>query len=548
MSQQRKTQLSYTEADLQLALFDIRSQRVQSIRQAAAIYNVPEQTLRHRRAGKRFRRDCEANSKRLTKLEEETIVRRVLKESDRGFAPTKADVRDMADRLLQERGSKPVGKNWVDNFVKRTPELRKRWSRPYDHQRAACEDPAAIQRWFDQVKTTKEKWGILDDDIYNFDETGFMMGKLLSQMVITGWDCSGKKKRVQPGNREWVTVIQGVGASGRRIPPFVIFAGKVLISTWFKDLPRDWVLTVSINGWTNNQLALAWLEHFDAHTKASTIGGYRLLIIDGHESHCSIEFRDRCQEKNIIYLCMPPHSSHLLQPLDIACFSPLKRAYSDEISALARNRITSISKEAFLPGFKAAYNKAISEENIQAGFRGAGLVPYDPEVVILKLDVRLRTPTPPQRDNVAWEAQTPRNAKEVEAQSTLIRNRIKIHRGSPASSLDEQVRQLSKGAQQIAHNMVLLQEEQARMRSAIEELTKRRTRKRRYVQTEETLTVGEVSDLIAATVQDGRDDGAGPSKRVRVGRRCGTCGETGHNARTCTVEIEDANDSDSSVE
>jgi hypothetical protein len=86
------------------------------------------------------------------------------------------------------------------------------------------------------------------------------------------------------------------------------------------------------------------------------------------------------------------------------------------------------------------------------------------------------------------------------------------------------------------------------MRSAIEELTKRRTRKRRYVQTEETLTVGEVSDLIAATVQDGRDDGAGPSKRVRVGRRCGTCGETGHNARTCTVEIEDANDSDSSVE
>jgi hypothetical protein len=93
----------------------------------------------------------------------------------------------------------------------------------------------------------------------------------------------------------------------------------------------------------------------------------------------------------------------------------LKRAYSDEISALARNCITSISKEAFLPGFKAAYNKAILEENIQAGFRGAGLVLYDLEVVILKLDVRLRTLTPLQRDNVAWEAQTLRNAKEVEA-------------------------------------------------------------------------------------------------------------------------------------
>ncbi|KAK1912047.1 hypothetical protein P3342_012530 [Pyrenophora teres f. teres] len=50
----------------------------------------------------------------------------------------------MADKLLHERAGNPVGKNWVDNFVKRTPELRTRWSRPYDHQRATCEDPAAI--------------------------------------------------------------------------------------------------------------------------------------------------------------------------------------------------------------------------------------------------------------------------------------------------------------------------------------------------------------------------------------------------------------------
>jgi hypothetical protein len=60
------------------------------------------------------------------KLEEEAIVQRVLNDSARGFAPTKAAVRDMADRLLSERGGKPVGKNWVDNFVKRTPELRTR--------------------------------------------------------------------------------------------------------------------------------------------------------------------------------------------------------------------------------------------------------------------------------------------------------------------------------------------------------------------------------------------------------------------------------------
>lgn len=162
----------------------------------------------------------------------------------------------MADKLLREREGDPTSKNWVDNFIKRTPELRKRWSRPYDHQRAACEDLVAIQRWFDLVKATKQKWGIVDDDMYNFDKTGFMMGKILSQLVITSSEGYGKKKRIQPGNCEWVTVIMGVGASGRYIPPFVIFAGKVKINDWLGDLPAQWILETSPNGWTNNRLAL----------------------------------------------------------------------------------------------------------------------------------------------------------------------------------------------------------------------------------------------------------------------------------------------------
>ena len=276
-----------------------------------------------------MRRDCEANSKRLTKLEEEAIVQRVLELSEQGLAPPRSYVREMADKLLRARQSNPTGKNWVDNFIKRTPELRTRWSRPYDYQRAACEDPAAIQRWFDLVQETKLKWGIPDDDIYNFDETGFIMGKILSQMVVTGSEASGKKKKIQPGNREWVTIIQGVGAAGHLLPPFVIFAGSVLINVWFKDLPRDWILEVSPNGWTNNQLALAWLEHFDKHTKSSAVGAYRLLILDGHESHSSLEFQDLCKEKKIILRYMPLHLLHLLQPLNVGCFALLKRRYSD---------------------------------------------------------------------------------------------------------------------------------------------------------------------------------------------------------------------------
>jgi hypothetical protein len=124
---------------------------------------------------------------------------------------------------------------------------------------------------------------------------------------------------------------------------------------------------------------------------------------------------------------MPPHSSHLLQPLNVGCLSPLKRAYSRQIESLMRNYINHITKLEFLPAFCAAYNQAITKANICASFQGAGLVPYNPEAVILKLDVKLRTPTPPAPEVTLWEAKTLSNVRELGAQSTLIRNRIQRH-------------------------------------------------------------------------------------------------------------------------
>jgi hypothetical protein len=98
---------------------------------------------------------------------------------------------------------------------------------------------------------------------------------------------------------------------------------------------------------------------------------------------------------------MPSHSSHLLQPLDVVPYSLLKRYYSDGISLLARSRIYYINKETFLLAFKAAYKKTFTPENVCAGFRGAGLVLYNLEAVLLKLDVQLRTLTPPALGTVA---------------------------------------------------------------------------------------------------------------------------------------------------
>ena len=71
-------QKSYTEGDLYFAISDITSKRVKSVSHAAAIYKIPQTTVRDRRAGTRPRSNCEPNSKRLTNLEEEVIIQYVL--------------------------------------------------------------------------------------------------------------------------------------------------------------------------------------------------------------------------------------------------------------------------------------------------------------------------------------------------------------------------------------------------------------------------------------------------------------------------------------
>lgn len=118
------------------------------------------------------------------------------------------------------------------------------------------------------------------------------MGLISTAKVTTGAKRHRRPVSVQPGNREWVTVIDCIASYGWSLPPVIIFEGKVHQSTWYSDtLPSDWVIGVSENGWTNDVLGLTWLEHvFEKHTLHRTKGVYRLLILDGHGSHLTLQF------------------------------------------------------------------------------------------------------------------------------------------------------------------------------------------------------------------------------------------------------------------
>jgi hypothetical protein len=231
------------EGRLSLAIASFQSNSSQSLRRLAKLYNIPRTTLQARLQGIQPRHEIVSVNRKLSSVEEQSLVQWILDLDRRGFPPQVIDVRRMADVLLAARGQnpppRPTGKKWVSRFVKSSAELQTKWNRKFHSQRARCEDPATIATWFKLVEDTRKTYGVLDNDIYNFDETGFAMGVGSTSKVVTSSDTVGRAITIQPGNRDWVTTIECINASGWSTPPFVILSGKRHQASWYKDLPSN---------------------------------------------------------------------------------------------------------------------------------------------------------------------------------------------------------------------------------------------------------------------------------------------------------------------
>ena len=258
MHRQPNVQLPSHEVNINLAILAIKHNQIESERRAATMYDIPWTTLRNQRARRLSKLDCKPKSKKLTKLEETVIYDYIINLDEQGFAPTLNTVQAIADRLLGEWGGSPVGINWPATFVNCTPGIKTHINQPYNQQWALCEDPEVIGAWFKLMENTKAKYSITDIDSYNFDETGFQMGVISSQVVVTGSERHNWPKAIQPGNCEWVAVIQAINAMGWAILLFIIFKAVYHFNTWYasQNLLKSWVTGVSENGWTTNELGI----------------------------------------------------------------------------------------------------------------------------------------------------------------------------------------------------------------------------------------------------------------------------------------------------
>jgi len=240
----------------------------------------------------------------------------------------------------------------------------------------------------------------------------------------------------QPGRQEWVTVIECISAQGSRIEPYVIFKGENLVSNWLPNvLPPGWMFTTNAKGWTNNFHGLQWIHHFDARTRfhLQSPNEYRLLLCDGHDSHISADFVGYCIQNRIELVLLPPHSSHLMQPLDVGIFAPLKTALAHKQAVLFRSGVRRIGKAEWLEHFIEAREKAITERNILSAWRGAGLFPENMHRILHQLaeiSSPISTSPPPTMDTIS----TPFFLSSSPPEPAILQSKNRAFLSTPAIS------------------------------------------------------------------------------------------------------------------
>ncbi|KAJ2929322.1 hypothetical protein H1R20_g7775, partial [Candolleomyces eurysporus] len=334
----------------------------QSLRAVANRFKVSKLTLQRYINGKgRTMLEFNATKQKLTNAEEDLLVRFILESADRGFPLRHREVKQYANVLRSSRlgvNSQPVSQAWIYSL-----------------------NPEAVKSWFDIVEEFIVKAGIPPENIYGMDESGFPTAYSGKERVVGG---RGTRTQHKQGgaDRENVTAVVTICADGSSIRPLLIFKGKNIKEAWVKGNDVDVFITCSDHGWTDGNIGRRWLKDvFEPETREKARGQPRVLLLDGHSSHYTVEFIEYAIEHNIIVLGYPAHCTHALQGLDVVCFARMKENWKQEIVNYEDTNFRPVDKNEFTYLFSRAYKSSFIADNIKAAFRVTGVHPFSRDMI-----------------------------------------------------------------------------------------------------------------------------------------------------------------------
>ena len=184
-------------------------------------------------------------------------------------------------------------------------------------------------------------------------------------------------------DHQFITVSVCGNAAGLKLPPFILYKGKHLYNTWTQGGPAAACYSVSESSWMEESNYIKWFEiQFYPSVKHLLETGPVVLFFDGHFLHMSINLIKKAHSLGIHLFCLPPNTTHILQPLDISVFGPMKQQWRTILKQhKIATRASNITKERFPALIKQLWERAITPEHLRAGFRAAGLMPFNPKAV-----------------------------------------------------------------------------------------------------------------------------------------------------------------------
>lgn len=385
MLQQKRKQ--YTNESLRSAVESVTNGE-RNTTQAAKLFGIPRQTLADKVSGKHL--SVYGGRTALSEEDENTLFEYVMYMASIGHPLTVADIKIFA-WSVGKRSSNPEcftengpSHKWWRGFRKRHPRITLRKPDKLDRRRRQMSKKSTMDKHFDLLKEVLIKSDLLDkpSHIFNVDETGMEMDALNGKVVV---DRNTRHAYQESrGDREHITVNVCCSASALILPPMIIFAKCFPSGHYSKCGPDECLYAKSPSGYMDGELFKSWfttvfLPH-TAHLRPA------LLILDGHGSHLTIDIIDLARQNNVILYCLPPHTTHLLQPLDVSVFKSLKSYFAKlcgqvKLLTLGSSRVVNINRTNFTAIFREAFEMSMGIPKIKNGFRKCGVYPFSAEAI-----------------------------------------------------------------------------------------------------------------------------------------------------------------------
>lgn len=336
-----------------------------------------------------------------TETEESSMVHHMLAVAEWGFPFDKDDLRylakmylDKCDRTVTQFGSQNLpSKEWAWRFLQRHKgELSNRTCQNLKKAKAAV-PPEEITEYFNQLQHTLleenaegDMVNIPAERIYNYDETNLADDPGVKRCIFK----RGIKyaERIKDSSKASISLMYCGSAAGVLLPPYVVYKSTHLWQSWMEGGPPLTRYNRSLSGWFDSVVFTDWFKNlFLPHTRK--LNGKVILIGDNLSSHFTKEVIALAEENDVTFVCIPPNTTHICQPLDVAFYAPLKRYWRgilDKWKVSQQKRSQSVTKECFPRLLKSLQEKICDEDNVSiniaSGFQKCGIFPFRPESVI----------------------------------------------------------------------------------------------------------------------------------------------------------------------